>query len=120
MSYDEAMSTIQDWIEMTGQVLADHERAGKFQIRTDKLLRNALRSYDANCTIPYDAHLIGKNDFAVWEKQAVRSEDHCIQVSTARAGLKAWVDNYACMSKKTSRQTKRVTKFIGKIANPYC
>ncbi|CAG5108306.1 Oidioi.mRNA.OKI2018_I69.chr1.g3733.t1.cds [Oikopleura dioica] len=120
MSYDKAIGTIQEWIDITYEVVADHGRAGKFQIRTDKLLRNALRSYEVNCTAPYDAERIGKNDFAIWEKQAVRSEDHCTQTETIKAGLYAWVDNYACMSKKTSRQTKRVTKFIGKMTNPYC
>ena len=122
MSYEDAMLTIQEWIDMTTEVLeiADHGRAYKFDVRMHKLLRNALESYDVNCTIPYDSEKIGENDFAIWEKQANRSDDVCDQATTVKAGLNAWVDNYACMDKNNKRQTKRVSKFIQKITNPYC
>lgn len=122
MSYEDAMLTIQEWIDMTTEVLeiADHGRAYKFDVRMHKLLRNALESYDVNCTIPYDSEKIGENDFAIWEKQANRSDDVCDQATTVKAGLNAWVDNYACMDKKNRRQTHRVSKFIEKVTNPYC
>ena len=120
MSYEDAMSTIREWIDMTAEVLADHGRAYKFTLRSDKLFRNALESYEANCTEPYKPDQIGKNEFAIWEKQASRSDNHCIQSQTIKAGLKAWVANYACMSRKTSGQTKRISKFIAKLTNPYC
>lgn len=122
MSYENAMSTIREWIDMTTEVLeeAEHGRAYKFDVRMHKLLRNALGSYDANCTTPYDFDRIGKNEFAIWEKQATRSSDVCVQATTVKAGLNAWVDNYACMDKKNKKQTHRVSKFIGKVTNPYC
>ena len=100
MSYDDAMASIREWIDITSEVVNDHGRAGKFRIRTDKLLRNALESHEVDCTAPYNADRIGKNDFAIWEKQAVRSEDPCTQSKTIKAGLYEWVVNYACMSKK--------------------
>ena len=119
MSYEDAMSTIREWIDMTTEVLeeAEHGRAYKFDVRMHKLLRNALESYDANCTTPYNVDRIGKNEFAIWEKQATRSSDVCVQATTVKSGLNAWVEIYACMDKK---QTHRVSKFIGKVTNPYC
>ena len=122
MAYEKATMVVKDWIEMTTEVLeqANHDRAGKFDNRMHKLLRNALDSYDADCTKPYDSEKFGNNDFAVWEKYATRSDDVCEQTTTVKAGLNAWVENYACMDKKNKRQTKRVSKFIEKITNPYC
>jgi len=122
MSYENAMSTIREWIDMTTEVLeeAEHGRAYKFDVRMHKLLRNALGSYDVNCTTPYDFDRIGKNEFAIWEKQATRSSDVCVQATTVKSGLNAWVENYACMDKKNKKQTHRVSKFIEKVTNPYC
>jgi len=122
MSYEEAMSTIREWIDMTAEVLKEAEdgRAYKFDVRMHKLLRNALGSYNNNCTTPYNSDLIGKNEFAIWEKQAARSNDVCVQATTVKAGLNAWVANYACMDKKNKKQTHRVSKFIEKVTNPYC
>jgi hypothetical protein len=122
MSYEDAMSTIREWIDMTTDVLeeAEHGRAYKYELRMHKLLRNALQSHDANCTKPYNVDRIGKNQFAIWEKQATRSADVCVQATTVKAGLNMWVDNYACMDKKNKRQTHRVSKFIEKVTNPYC
>jgi hypothetical protein len=122
MSYEDAMSTIREWIDMTTDVLeeAEHGRVYKYELRMHKLLRNALQSHDANCTKPYNFNRIGKNQFAIWEKQATRSADVCVQATTVKAGLNAWVDNYACMDKKNKRQTNRVSKFIEKVTNPYC
>ena len=120
MPFNEAMETIEEWIDVTSDVLAKHGRAYKFEVRMSKLTRNALHSYDVNCTTAYNEDKIGKNEFAIWEKQATLSEDVCVQATTIKTGLNAWVDNYACMDKKNSRETKRVAKFIEKVTNPYC
>ena len=122
MPYEDAILLIEEWIDMTTEILetADHDRVGKFDNRMHKLLRNALQSHDTNCVTPYNTKKFGKNDFAVWEREATQSDDVCEQTTTIQAGLYAWVDNYACMDKNSKRQTKRVSKFIEKITNPYC
>jgi len=122
MHYEESITVTKDWIDMTSAVLelANHDRAGKFDNRVHKLLRNALESYNADCSKPYNSDKFEKNDFAVWEKYASRSDNVCDQATIVKAGLSAWVDNYACMDKNNKRQTKRVSKFIEKITNPYC
>ena len=51
MKYPDAVRTLQDWIAMTSDVLADHSRLEKFTLRTGKLARNALNSIDSDCEV---------------------------------------------------------------------
>ena len=122
MPYEEAIRVIQDWIGMTSEVLelAKHDRAGKFDNRAHKLQRNALKSYKVDCSAPFSPVTIGQNHFGVWEKDATRSADVCEQTTTMKAGLNAWVINYACNDESNKRKAKRVAKFTEKLTNPYC
>ncbi|CAG5104898.1 Oidioi.mRNA.OKI2018_I69.chr1.g1650.t1.cds [Oikopleura dioica] len=120
MSGEDALATLEQWINMTAEVIDDHPRVGKFRIRIYKLIRNAITSLDANCISPYNQEKYGKNDFAIWIKQATKSDDHCTQTSRLKDGLYSWVDNYACSDTRSRRQTHRIHKFIEKITNPYC
>ena len=48
---DDAELTLQQWIDMTSDVLVGHGRAGKFDTRVGKLARNAFDSIKEDCEV---------------------------------------------------------------------